>query len=175
MHGKGYQENPHFCRRVLSNVTLRSLKQYPVDPIVNDIVSLAKIRGLEVVSHDINCRRAQPRADLRRAFGVVHSKKLWKRVCQRRRSWPISAVIHEFAPGIVILSMRHQGMAYIDMLSNIKMKTKRSNCSKKCRIHEYVLYRTWTGKKAVSLKTCESVALTAEESQKIAKYPIKWN
>ncbi|GBN38037.1 Elongation of very long chain fatty acids protein 4 [Araneus ventricosus] len=43
-----------FGRRVLSNATLRSLRQYPVEPIVNEIVYLAKIRGLEVDSNDID-------------------------------------------------------------------------------------------------------------------------
>ncbi|GBM14252.1 hypothetical protein AVEN_167333-1 [Araneus ventricosus] len=38
--------------RVLSNVTLRSLRQY--EPIVNEIVSLVNIRGLEVDSNDID-------------------------------------------------------------------------------------------------------------------------
>ncbi|GBN93842.1 hypothetical protein AVEN_217304-1 [Araneus ventricosus] len=43
-----------FGRRLLSNVTLRSLRQYPVEPIVNEIASLVKIRGLEVDSNDID-------------------------------------------------------------------------------------------------------------------------
>ncbi|GBM97808.1 hypothetical protein AVEN_250983-1 [Araneus ventricosus] len=42
-----------FGRRVLSNMTLGSLRQYSVEPIVHEIVSLAKIRGLEVGSNDI--------------------------------------------------------------------------------------------------------------------------
>ncbi|GBN79228.1 hypothetical protein AVEN_13100-1 [Araneus ventricosus] len=37
-----------FGRKGLSNVTLMSLRQYPVEPIVNEIASLAKIMGLEV-------------------------------------------------------------------------------------------------------------------------------
>ncbi|GBO31416.1 hypothetical protein AVEN_246318-1 [Araneus ventricosus] len=37
-----------FDRKVLSNVILRSLRQFPVEPIVDDIVSLAMIRVLEV-------------------------------------------------------------------------------------------------------------------------------
>ncbi|GBM36954.1 hypothetical protein AVEN_153906-1 [Araneus ventricosus] len=40
--------------RRISNVTLRSLRQYSVDPIVNEIASLAKIRGLEADSNDID-------------------------------------------------------------------------------------------------------------------------
>ncbi|GBN24331.1 hypothetical protein AVEN_33966-1 [Araneus ventricosus] len=42
------------CPRLLSNVTLRNLRQYPVETIVNDIASLAKIRGLEVCSNNID-------------------------------------------------------------------------------------------------------------------------
>ncbi|GBN81869.1 hypothetical protein AVEN_231477-1 [Araneus ventricosus] len=44
----------NFGRRVLSNVILNSLRQYPVEPIVNEIVSLAKIIGLEVYNNDID-------------------------------------------------------------------------------------------------------------------------
>ncbi|GBM50183.1 hypothetical protein AVEN_71801-1 [Araneus ventricosus] len=60
MHGKGLPRVSSFLlgrsfdRSMLSNVTLRSLKQYPVEPIVNEIGSLAKIRGLEVDSNDID-------------------------------------------------------------------------------------------------------------------------
>ncbi|GBM61498.1 hypothetical protein AVEN_170262-1 [Araneus ventricosus] len=84
MHGKGYQENPHFCfgGRVLSNVTLRNPRRCPEEPAVNEIVSLAKARGLEVNQW------ARGRADHRRSLWsciVFHSKKLWKRVCKRRR------------------------------------------------------------------------------------------
>ncbi|GBO04579.1 hypothetical protein AVEN_274337-1 [Araneus ventricosus] len=43
-----------FVRRVVSNVILTSLRQYPVEPIVNEIMSLAKIRRLEVDSNDID-------------------------------------------------------------------------------------------------------------------------
>ncbi|GBM01548.1 hypothetical protein AVEN_209345-1 [Araneus ventricosus] len=42
------------CRRALSNVTLSSLRQYPVESIVNEVVSLTKIRGLEVDNNDID-------------------------------------------------------------------------------------------------------------------------
>ncbi|GBO42293.1 hypothetical protein AVEN_262013-1 [Araneus ventricosus] len=60
MYGKGLpRDRPlllgrNFGRRVLSNVTLRSLRQYPVEPAVNEIVSLANIRGLEEESNDID-------------------------------------------------------------------------------------------------------------------------
>ncbi|GBM26462.1 hypothetical protein AVEN_126960-1 [Araneus ventricosus] len=60
MHGKGLPREPSLLlrriigRRVLSKGTLKSLRQYPVEPIVNDIVSLVKIRGLEVDSNDID-------------------------------------------------------------------------------------------------------------------------
>ncbi|GBM25512.1 hypothetical protein AVEN_62264-1 [Araneus ventricosus] len=57
--------------RVLSNVTLRSLRQYPVLPIVNEIVSLAKIRGLEVDSNDMVIPWKITRADHRRAYGIA--------------------------------------------------------------------------------------------------------
>ncbi|GBN60692.1 hypothetical protein AVEN_227264-1 [Araneus ventricosus] len=43
-----------FGRNVSWNVTLRSLRQNPVEPILNEIVSLAKIRGLGVDSNDID-------------------------------------------------------------------------------------------------------------------------
>ncbi|GBN37484.1 hypothetical protein AVEN_26089-1 [Araneus ventricosus] len=43
-----------FDRRALSNVTLRSLKQYPVELIVNEMVSLVKIMGLDVDNNDID-------------------------------------------------------------------------------------------------------------------------
>ncbi|GBM38472.1 hypothetical protein AVEN_24570-1, partial [Araneus ventricosus] len=42
------------CRIVFSDVTMRHLRQHPVEPIVNEIVALAKIRGLEVDSTDID-------------------------------------------------------------------------------------------------------------------------
>ncbi|GBM83261.1 hypothetical protein AVEN_256578-1 [Araneus ventricosus] len=85
MHGKGLPREPSlllgrsFCRRVLSNVTSRSLKQHPAQPIVNEIVSLSKIGALEVDSNDIDssCGRAQPKVDNRIAYGFAfHSKKL---------------------------------------------------------------------------------------------------
>ncbi|GBN31843.1 hypothetical protein AVEN_199288-1 [Araneus ventricosus] len=41
-------------RKMLPNVSFRSLRQYPADPIVNEIVSLDNIRGLEVDSNDID-------------------------------------------------------------------------------------------------------------------------
>ncbi|GBL76144.1 hypothetical protein AVEN_234430-1 [Araneus ventricosus] len=51
---EGKQKNPQFCleersfgRRVSSNETLKSLSS-TAEPVVNEIVSLAKIRGLEV-------------------------------------------------------------------------------------------------------------------------------
>ncbi|GBM53445.1 hypothetical protein AVEN_109351-1 [Araneus ventricosus] len=55
--------------RMLTN--MRSLRQYSVEPIVNEIVSLTKIMGLEVDSNRIDeaCGRGQPRADHRRAYG----------------------------------------------------------------------------------------------------------
>ncbi|GBL60059.1 hypothetical protein AVEN_103233-1 [Araneus ventricosus] len=68
-----------FGRRVLWNVTSRSLRQHPVQPIVNEIVSLSTIEALEVDSNDIDssCGRAQPRADNRIAYGFAfYSKKL---------------------------------------------------------------------------------------------------
>ncbi|GBN83484.1 hypothetical protein AVEN_188730-1 [Araneus ventricosus] len=43
-----------FGRRVLSDVILNSLRQYPLEPIVNEIVSLAKIIGLEVDNNGID-------------------------------------------------------------------------------------------------------------------------
>ncbi|GBM49476.1 hypothetical protein AVEN_142614-1 [Araneus ventricosus] len=60
MHGKGLPRQvslllgKSFGRIVLSNVTLRSMRHYPVKLIVNEIVSLAKIRELEVDSNDID-------------------------------------------------------------------------------------------------------------------------
>ncbi|GBM00931.1 hypothetical protein AVEN_151388-1 [Araneus ventricosus] len=60
MHRKGLPREPSlllgrsFGRTVLSNVTLRSLRQYPVEPIVNEIASLANSRGLELNSNDID-------------------------------------------------------------------------------------------------------------------------
>ncbi|GBM20010.1 hypothetical protein AVEN_77929-1 [Araneus ventricosus] len=60
MHEKGLPREPSlllersFGWRVLSNVTFRSLRQYPVEPIVNMIVSWDKIRGLEMNSNDVN-------------------------------------------------------------------------------------------------------------------------
>ncbi|GBM30579.1 hypothetical protein AVEN_27615-1 [Araneus ventricosus] len=44
----------NFGRRVLSNLTMKNLRQYPVEPIVNEIVSLVKIRELEVNSNYID-------------------------------------------------------------------------------------------------------------------------
>ncbi|GBM77046.1 hypothetical protein AVEN_79057-1 [Araneus ventricosus] len=84
------REPYHFClktlwRRVLSNATLRSLGQY-LEPIVIEIVSLAKIWGLEVDSNNIDiCGRAQPRWDHRRAYGVAlcfTARSYGSRVCQ---------------------------------------------------------------------------------------------
>ncbi|GBO38644.1 hypothetical protein AVEN_4479-1 [Araneus ventricosus] len=52
MHGKGLPREPSLLlgrsigRRLLSNVTLGSLRQYTEEPLVNEIVTLAKIRGL---------------------------------------------------------------------------------------------------------------------------------
>ncbi|GBM33733.1 hypothetical protein AVEN_47039-1 [Araneus ventricosus] len=43
-----------FSRRVLSNLTLTSLRQCPEEPVVNEIVSLAKSRGLEMDSNGID-------------------------------------------------------------------------------------------------------------------------
>ncbi|GBM91033.1 hypothetical protein AVEN_190150-1 [Araneus ventricosus] len=60
MHGKGLPREPSillgrsFGLRVLSNVTLKSLRLYPVELIVNGIVSLVEIRGLEVYSNAID-------------------------------------------------------------------------------------------------------------------------
>ncbi|GBM49475.1 hypothetical protein AVEN_142613-1 [Araneus ventricosus] len=60
MHGKGLPRQvslllgKSFGRIVLSNVTLRSRRHYPVKLIVNEIVSLVKIRELEVDSNDID-------------------------------------------------------------------------------------------------------------------------
>ncbi|GBM00928.1 hypothetical protein AVEN_151385-1 [Araneus ventricosus] len=57
--GRGYQKTPlllgrSFGRRVLSNVTLRSLEQYSAEPTFNEIVSLAQIRRLEVDKNGID-------------------------------------------------------------------------------------------------------------------------
>ncbi|GBM49483.1 hypothetical protein AVEN_142619-1 [Araneus ventricosus] len=60
MHGKWLPREPSlllrrsFGRRVLWNVTLKSKRQYPVDLIIKEIVSLAKSRELEVDSIDID-------------------------------------------------------------------------------------------------------------------------
>ncbi|GBL83420.1 hypothetical protein AVEN_110718-1 [Araneus ventricosus] len=60
MHGKRLPREHslllgrRFGRRVLSNVTLRNLRQCPVERIANEIVSFAKIMGLEVDSNDID-------------------------------------------------------------------------------------------------------------------------
>ncbi|GBM82041.1 hypothetical protein AVEN_56185-1 [Araneus ventricosus] len=62
MRGKRLPREPSLLvgrsvgRRILSNVTLRSLRQHPVEPIVNEIASLGKIRGLKVNSNDIDKR-----------------------------------------------------------------------------------------------------------------------
>ncbi|GBN52903.1 hypothetical protein AVEN_44443-1 [Araneus ventricosus] len=59
MHGKVQPREPSFLlrksfnRRVLSNVTLRN-RRLPVEQIVNEILSLAKIMGMEVDSNDID-------------------------------------------------------------------------------------------------------------------------
>ncbi|GBM60638.1 hypothetical protein AVEN_151835-1 [Araneus ventricosus] len=55
--GNGYQENRHFCLEealVLSNVTVRNLRQYPMEPIVNEVVSLAKNTRLEGDNNNID-------------------------------------------------------------------------------------------------------------------------
>ncbi|GBL95490.1 hypothetical protein AVEN_54099-1 [Araneus ventricosus] len=57
MHGKDPRKfslllGRSFGRRVLLNVTLRTLRH--VEPIFNEIVSLAKIRGVEMDSNDID-------------------------------------------------------------------------------------------------------------------------
>ncbi|GBM43355.1 hypothetical protein AVEN_166099-1 [Araneus ventricosus] len=60
MHRKRLAKEPslligsRFGERVLSNVTLRCMRQYPVEPIVSYFASLAQIRGLEVGSNDID-------------------------------------------------------------------------------------------------------------------------
>ncbi|GBM00965.1 hypothetical protein AVEN_151415-1 [Araneus ventricosus] len=58
MHGKGVTKRTltSVWKEELSNLILRSLRQYSVEPIVNKIVSLAKIRGLEVDSNYIDER-----------------------------------------------------------------------------------------------------------------------
>ncbi|GBO03592.1 hypothetical protein AVEN_109194-1 [Araneus ventricosus] len=79
MYGKrSPREPPHLLgrslgRRILSNVTFRSLKQYPLEPAIDEIASLAKIKGLKMDSNDIDeaCGRAQPRAEHRRAYRVA--------------------------------------------------------------------------------------------------------
>ncbi|GBN91208.1 hypothetical protein AVEN_52973-1 [Araneus ventricosus] len=43
-----------FGLKLLSNVTLRSLRKSPVEPEFNDIVPLSKILALEVDSNDID-------------------------------------------------------------------------------------------------------------------------
>ncbi|GBN54848.1 hypothetical protein AVEN_176975-1 [Araneus ventricosus] len=58
--GRDNQENPHFWlekalpRQCCQMWTLRSPRQCPVEPIVNEIVPLANIRGLEVDSNHID-------------------------------------------------------------------------------------------------------------------------
>ncbi|GBM91950.1 hypothetical protein AVEN_172178-1 [Araneus ventricosus] len=61
-----------FGRKVLSNVPLRSLRQFPMEPTVNEIVSLVKIRGLDVDRSyiDEDCGRAQPCT-----YGVASDKR----------------------------------------------------------------------------------------------------
>ncbi|GBN63045.1 hypothetical protein AVEN_167358-1 [Araneus ventricosus] len=60
MHRKGLPREPslllgrNFGRKVLPNVTLGSLRQYPKEPIINEIVSLAMTRRLELDSSDID-------------------------------------------------------------------------------------------------------------------------
>ncbi|GBO26328.1 hypothetical protein AVEN_169365-1 [Araneus ventricosus] len=53
---------------MLLNMTLTSLKQYPLVSIVNEIVSLDKIMGLEVDNKNIDKLVEEPRADHRRAY-----------------------------------------------------------------------------------------------------------
>ncbi|GBM78040.1 hypothetical protein AVEN_217958-1 [Araneus ventricosus] len=79
MRGKGLPREPlllrgrSFGRRVLSNVTLSSLRQYFMEPITNNIVSLAKIRGLEADSNDTEelVEKHNQRAGQRRFFEVA--------------------------------------------------------------------------------------------------------
>ncbi|GBN35957.1 hypothetical protein AVEN_54229-1 [Araneus ventricosus] len=59
--GRSYQLYAHFClEKALTGeccrvcLTLRNLRQYPVEPIVSEIASLAKITRLEVNSNDIH-------------------------------------------------------------------------------------------------------------------------
>ncbi|GBM07491.1 hypothetical protein AVEN_100699-1 [Araneus ventricosus] len=60
MHGKGLPRERVLllgrrCSRiVLTNVTSKSLGQYSVEPIVNEIVSLARMKGLDLDSNDID-------------------------------------------------------------------------------------------------------------------------
>ncbi|GBM25923.1 hypothetical protein AVEN_94367-1 [Araneus ventricosus] len=60
MHEKRLRREPSLLleeslgRRVLSNVTLRGLRQHPVETIVNEIASLANIRGPEVNNSGID-------------------------------------------------------------------------------------------------------------------------
>ncbi|GBM85047.1 hypothetical protein AVEN_248974-1 [Araneus ventricosus] len=71
--------------RVLSNVTLRGSRQLSVKPTVNEIVPLAKIMGLEEDNYiDELVAKSWPPKSLRSCI-VFHSKKLWRRVCQRKR------------------------------------------------------------------------------------------
>ncbi|GBM97809.1 hypothetical protein AVEN_250984-1 [Araneus ventricosus] len=55
----------------------------PVEPIINEILSLVKIMRLEVHSNDIDELSEENNKELN--CTVFHSKKLWRRDCQRRR------------------------------------------------------------------------------------------
>ncbi|GBL80014.1 hypothetical protein AVEN_78216-1, partial [Araneus ventricosus] len=48
-----WEEYPHFCLE-LALAGERRLRQYPVGPIVNEFVPLAKIKGLEVDNNGID-------------------------------------------------------------------------------------------------------------------------
>ncbi|GBL84656.1 hypothetical protein AVEN_191114-1 [Araneus ventricosus] len=89
MRGKGLPREPSlllgsFGQRVLSNATLRSLRQHAMEPIVKEIVSLAKIRDwrwivMILMSSWKNTTKSWPSKSLRSCI-LSHSKKLWRRV-----------------------------------------------------------------------------------------------
>ncbi|GBM56580.1 hypothetical protein AVEN_129963-1, partial [Araneus ventricosus] len=57
--GRGYRENPHFCLKKLypesaAECNFEGLEAVPADPVVNEIVSFAKIMGLELDKNNID-------------------------------------------------------------------------------------------------------------------------
>ncbi|GBN80712.1 hypothetical protein AVEN_30752-1 [Araneus ventricosus] len=78
-----------FGPRALSKLTSGRLRQNLFWPVVNEIMFLAKMMGLELDSNYIDELVADHSQELTTEefteLIVFHCKKMWRRVCKRRR------------------------------------------------------------------------------------------